>query len=517
MMDMVLRGKERRELDDTEREREREDDQFLMGCFVETPRADYFYNYYGLGFDILMDGMDHSVKKFVLRTNLPGHYDFNRYNKCNFFIIAPDDGEQDLGVSMSMSTMSVSSTTSHTRSSSSSSSSSSTKNFVHADSHWDSIQDAFGDAGQPLMKSASEKNPFNQTKFYIYDHVVFEIVLKNGHISSVSLFKDPNAESKKKQTTKTQIQSQSGGSTVGSGSGSTTVTSTTTDLGTSMVVDEPIVIDMDYGGGGNDAGSALGSPALLGGDELDVLGGIGELGSKQSHPSSTTPLELEGSTTPVMSTTGTTTTTTTTTMTVSPGINVNVNQMQQQPLMVAQEIEVPELPESPEETPVAWRNNNTRNVIGLSAANDGNSDGKGKGNGNGNGAFSFSSIQLGKKKQPKPVVVDDDQVQEQVLSPGGTDHFPPLGSEPDESNGGKKRAKNKNNPNANDWEQTTDSWAEDSQPLIKLDESVDDFREPEWQPTAGNMMNNNQFAALMDQDSQDSSGDEFHDSSDTFQ
>ena len=38
------------------------------------------------GVDILFDGTSHRVKKFVLRTNAPGHSEFNCYSKCNFHL-----------------------------------------------------------------------------------------------------------------------------------------------------------------------------------------------------------------------------------------------------------------------------------------------------------------------------------------------------------------------------------------------------------------------------------------------
>uniref|UniRef100_A0A7N5KHG9 Phagophore assembly factor 1 n=1 Tax=Ailuropoda melanoleuca TaxID=9646 RepID=A0A7N5KHG9_AILME len=38
---------------------------------------DYFFNYFTLGVDILFDANTHKVKKFVLHTNYPGHYNFN--------------------------------------------------------------------------------------------------------------------------------------------------------------------------------------------------------------------------------------------------------------------------------------------------------------------------------------------------------------------------------------------------------------------------------------------------------
>ncbi|KPP75940.1 hypothetical protein Z043_104765 [Scleropages formosus] len=47
---------------------------------------DYFFNYFTLGVDILFDATTHLVKKFVLHTNYPGHYNFNIYHRCDFKI-----------------------------------------------------------------------------------------------------------------------------------------------------------------------------------------------------------------------------------------------------------------------------------------------------------------------------------------------------------------------------------------------------------------------------------------------
>ena len=44
------------------------------------------------GLDILFDGQTHKVRKFVLRTNVPGHPDFNVYAKCNFVLVFPSAG-----------------------------------------------------------------------------------------------------------------------------------------------------------------------------------------------------------------------------------------------------------------------------------------------------------------------------------------------------------------------------------------------------------------------------------------
>lgn len=46
--------------------------------------TDYFYNYFDQGIDILFDGYTHKVKKIILHTNIPSHFDFNVYRKCHF-------------------------------------------------------------------------------------------------------------------------------------------------------------------------------------------------------------------------------------------------------------------------------------------------------------------------------------------------------------------------------------------------------------------------------------------------
>jgi hypothetical protein len=46
--------------------------------------SDYFYNYFGLGIDILFDGETHTVKKIVAHTNIPGQSSFNQYSRCHY-------------------------------------------------------------------------------------------------------------------------------------------------------------------------------------------------------------------------------------------------------------------------------------------------------------------------------------------------------------------------------------------------------------------------------------------------
>ena len=51
--------------------------------------ADYFYNYFALGVDVLFNGQTHTSAKYVLHANQPGHYDFDRYYRCNFSVTLP--------------------------------------------------------------------------------------------------------------------------------------------------------------------------------------------------------------------------------------------------------------------------------------------------------------------------------------------------------------------------------------------------------------------------------------------
>eukprot|EP01101_Sappina_pedata_P006888 TRINITY_DN3530_c0_g1_i1.p1 TRINITY_DN3530_c0_g1~~TRINITY_DN3530_c0_g1_i1.p1 ORF type:complete len:389 (+),score=112.11 TRINITY_DN3530_c0_g1_i1:49-1167(+) len=127
-----------------------------IGC------ADYFYNYFALGFDILFDINTHTAKKFILHTNFPSYYNFHRYSKCNFTIFM----DKDADISSSMVS----------------------GEKVTPDTKWKEIQDVFGKSGRPTVHTRpSSVNPFGATHFYGYKHAVFEI-MTNLHIASVCLF-----------------------------------------------------------------------------------------------------------------------------------------------------------------------------------------------------------------------------------------------------------------------------------------------------------------------------------------
>lgn len=54
---------------------------------------DYWYNYFLLGFDVLLDGVSHRVKKIVLHTNFVERPDFGTYARANFVIQAKHSGQ----------------------------------------------------------------------------------------------------------------------------------------------------------------------------------------------------------------------------------------------------------------------------------------------------------------------------------------------------------------------------------------------------------------------------------------
>uniref|UniRef100_A0A8C5H548 Uncharacterized protein n=1 Tax=Gouania willdenowi TaxID=441366 RepID=A0A8C5H548_GOUWI len=112
---------------------------------------DYFFNYFTLGVDILFDSTSHLVKKFVLHTNFPGHYNFNIYYRCDFRIpIVIKKGETF---------------------------------------NWDQIQELLG---HPMEKpvvlhrssSANNTNPFGSTFCFGLQKMIFE-VMTSHHISGV--------------------------------------------------------------------------------------------------------------------------------------------------------------------------------------------------------------------------------------------------------------------------------------------------------------------------------------------
>ncbi|XP_024235151.1 phagosome assembly factor 1 isoform X1 [Oncorhynchus tshawytscha] len=135
---------------------------------------DYFFNYFTLGVDLLFDSSTHLVKKFVLHTNFPGHYNFNIYHRCDFKIplVIKKEGAATQGEDCTLTTY----------------------------SKWDQIQELLG---HPMEKpvvlhrssSANNTNPFGSTFCFGLQRMIFE-VMQNNHIASVTLYGAPRPSSR---------------------------------------------------------------------------------------------------------------------------------------------------------------------------------------------------------------------------------------------------------------------------------------------------------------------------------
>ncbi|NXC12481.1 CP070 protein, partial [Corythaeola cristata] len=123
---------------------------------------DYFFNYFTLGVDILFDANTHKVKKFVLHTNYPGHYNFNIYHRCEFkipLVIKRDSAESQTETCTTYSKVSLRRT------------------------------ECFPSFLKPSKRSSSPNNtnPFGSTFCFGLQRMIFE-VMHNNHIASVTLY-----------------------------------------------------------------------------------------------------------------------------------------------------------------------------------------------------------------------------------------------------------------------------------------------------------------------------------------
>ncbi|XP_057366695.1 PHAF1 protein CG7083-like [Daphnia carinata] len=133
--------------------------------------SDYFYNYFTLGLDALFDGKYHKLKKFVLHTNYPGHYNFNMYHRCEFKLQLPTkpistDNSKLIDLSPTFIT-------------------------VSAYSRWDEVCEKVQPSSRPIVlhrsSSTNTTNPFGSTFCYGVEDIIFE-VMPNNLIASVTLY-----------------------------------------------------------------------------------------------------------------------------------------------------------------------------------------------------------------------------------------------------------------------------------------------------------------------------------------
>ncbi|KAI7860115.1 hypothetical protein BDC45DRAFT_431743 [Circinella umbellata] len=160
------------------------------------PPTDYFFNYFHLGIDILIDGTLHVCKKIVLHGNIPGHYDFQRYKRCPYQLqFLNDRNGHGIGHDPKV-LVDVESDANEAAV---------PANIVTADMKidrmkkripWDSkngitVKDGLkGDEHKPviLTRGSSEQNPFGSTYLTGYDEGIVMEVMKNGHVSTIVLF-----------------------------------------------------------------------------------------------------------------------------------------------------------------------------------------------------------------------------------------------------------------------------------------------------------------------------------------
>ncbi|XP_054390909.1 phagosome assembly factor 1 isoform X3 [Pongo pygmaeus] len=140
---------------------------------------DYFFNYFTLGVDILFDANTHKVKKFVLHTNYPGHYNFNIYHRCEFKI--PLAIKKGLGPQVGCLLFSENAD--------------GQTETCTTYSKWDNIQELLGHpVEKPVVlhrsSSPNNTNPFGSTFCFGLQRMIFE-VMQNNHIASVTLYGPP--------------------------------------------------------------------------------------------------------------------------------------------------------------------------------------------------------------------------------------------------------------------------------------------------------------------------------------
>ncbi|TRY61116.1 hypothetical protein TCAL_11074 [Tigriopus californicus] len=136
-----------------------------------TPREIYFGDSVQdvIAADVLFDAKRNAVKKFVLHTNYPGHYNFNMYHRCQFELPLYQENSSS-GTQQYISTTPIT---------------------VTAFSKWEEISDKMKPSERPVVlnraSSTNTTNPFGSTFCYGYQDIIFE-VMPNGHLASLTLY-----------------------------------------------------------------------------------------------------------------------------------------------------------------------------------------------------------------------------------------------------------------------------------------------------------------------------------------
>jgi len=185
---------------------------------------DYFFNYFSLGVDFLLDGHTHRVKKIVLHCNAVMHPDFNRYRKCRF-IVSRNSKEQEgddilaavantrrlsdnnssalqssepprfsilQTIRASQSSMAPApapdAPSQTTKTLEQAAEPTATTPELNSDSKWCEYEAVFGKEGQPMIHGAGKQETvLGPTFFHAYEGVIFQ-VMKNGYLAGLTLF-----------------------------------------------------------------------------------------------------------------------------------------------------------------------------------------------------------------------------------------------------------------------------------------------------------------------------------------
>jgi hypothetical protein len=158
---------------------------------ADAPLADYFYNYFDLGIDFLLDGQRHCVKKIILHTNLPSHTEFNRYAKCPFRIQLGGGGGAHSAPSSDGEQASDGSGSDGSSGSAGGSAGGGgiAIGTIGPNARFEHVQQLLGPvSSQPVVHNrGTAENPFGALLFYGYEHMIFEVT-QNGYLASVCLF-----------------------------------------------------------------------------------------------------------------------------------------------------------------------------------------------------------------------------------------------------------------------------------------------------------------------------------------
>lgn len=130
-------------------------------------QSDFFCNYFSLGVDILCDAKTSRVKKFILHTNFPGHYNFDLYTRCPFSIrMIRGVGGDSEGRCLN----------------------------INPCTRWNEIEGFLGQPKEELAilnrGSTNTANPFSPTFCCGFQDIIFEI-MHSLHIGSITLYVSP--------------------------------------------------------------------------------------------------------------------------------------------------------------------------------------------------------------------------------------------------------------------------------------------------------------------------------------